>query len=38
MPRYFFHLEDGERIEDKRGHVLPDDDAALREAKRIKPR
>jgi hypothetical protein len=35
MPRYFFHLEGGlggERIADKRGHVLPDDNAARREA------
>jgi hypothetical protein len=35
MPRYFFHLEGGERIADKRGHDLPDDTAARREAKRI---
>jgi uncharacterized protein DUF6894 len=35
MPRYFFHLEGGERIADKRGHDLPDDIAARREAKRI---
>jgi hypothetical protein len=35
MPRYFFHLEDGERVEDKRGHLLPDDSAARREAERI---
>ena len=25
MPRYFFHLEGSELIEDKRGHVLRDD-------------
>ena len=35
MPRYFFHLEDGERIADKRGHDLPDDNAARREAEGI---
>jgi hypothetical protein len=35
MARYFFHLEDGERIEDTRGHDLPDDNAALREARQI---
>jgi hypothetical protein len=35
MPRYFFHLEDGQRVEDKRGHLLPDDGAARREAERI---
>jgi hypothetical protein len=35
MPRYFFHLEDGERIADKRGLDLPDDNAALREAEGI---
>jgi hypothetical protein len=35
MPRYFFHLEDGRRVEDKRGHLLPDDGAARREAERI---
>jgi hypothetical protein len=35
MPRYFFHLEGGERIEDKRGHVLRDDNAARREAEGI---
>ena len=34
MPRYFFHLEGrDERIPDKRGQILPDDAAALREAK-----
>jgi hypothetical protein len=35
MARYFFHLEDGERIQDRRGHDLPDDNAALREARQI---
>jgi len=30
MPRYFFHLEDGERICDQLGQELPDDHAALR--------
>jgi hypothetical protein len=35
MARYFFHLEDGERIQDRRGHDLPDDNAALREAQQI---
>ena len=35
MPRYFFHLEDDERIEDKRGRDLPDDSAARREAEGI---
>jgi hypothetical protein len=35
MPRYFFHLEGGERIEDKRGYVLRDDNAARREAEGI---
>lgn len=33
--RYFFHLEDDERIEDKRGRDLPDDSAARREAEGI---
>jgi hypothetical protein len=23
MPRYFFHVEDGERITDRRGQELP---------------
>ena len=33
MPRYFFHLEGREeRIADRRGQLLPDDAAALREA------
>jgi hypothetical protein len=35
MPRYFFHLEGGDRIADKRGHDLPDDIAARREGERI---
>jgi hypothetical protein len=35
MPRYFFHLEGSELIEDKRGHVLRDDNAAWREAEGI---
>ena len=36
MPQYFFHLECyEERIIDKRGQILPDEDAALREAKEI---
>jgi hypothetical protein len=33
MPRYFFHLEGREeRITDRRGQILPNEDAALREA------
>ena len=33
MPRYFFHLEGrGERVADRRGQILPDEAAALREA------
>jgi hypothetical protein len=33
MPRYFFHLEGREeRIADRRGQILPDEAAALREA------
>ena len=35
MPRYFFHLEGNERIADRRGHDLPDDSAARREAEGI---
>jgi hypothetical protein len=35
MPRYFFHLEGSERIADKRGQELPNDDAARREAEAI---
>jgi hypothetical protein len=34
MPRYFFHLEGREeRIADRQGQMLPDEAAALREAK-----
>ena len=29
MPRYFFHLEDGERVPDRLGQELADDSAAL---------
>jgi len=33
MPRYFFHLEGREeRVADRRGQILPDEAAALREA------
>jgi hypothetical protein len=33
MPLYFFHLEGREeRIADRRGQILPDEAAALREA------
>jgi hypothetical protein len=36
MPRYFFNLEGREeRITDRRGQVLPNENAALREAKEI---
>ena len=35
MPRYYFHLEGGEQIADKRGRDLPDDNAARREAEGI---
>jgi hypothetical protein len=35
MPRYFFHLEGDDLIADKRGHDLPDDNAAQREGERI---
>jgi hypothetical protein len=35
MPRYFFHLEDGERIRDQLGQELPDDHAALRLAAEV---
>jgi hypothetical protein len=36
MARYFFHLEGrNERIADRRGQILPDDGAALREADRV---
>jgi hypothetical protein len=32
MPRFYFHIEDGRRIEDKEGTVLPDVKAARVEA------
>jgi hypothetical protein len=32
MPRYFFHVQDGERIPDEEGLVLPGPDAARKEA------
>jgi hypothetical protein len=39
MPRYFFHLKGGlggsELVTDKRGHLLPDDGAARRQAEVI---
>jgi hypothetical protein len=36
MPRYFLHLEGREeRITDRRGQILPDEDAALREANEV---
>ena len=36
MPRYFFHIETREeRIADRRGQILPDEAAALREAREI---
>ena len=36
MPRYFFHLEGREeRIIDRRGQILPNENAALGEAKEI---
>jgi hypothetical protein len=35
MPRYYFHLEGAERIADRRGLDLPDDNAAQREAEGI---
>ena len=36
MQRYFFHLEGrGERVADRRGQMLPDEAAALREAKLV---
>jgi hypothetical protein len=36
MPRYFFHLEGRQEcITDRRGQALPNEDAALREAKGI---
>jgi hypothetical protein len=36
MPRYFLHLEGREeRITDRRGRILPDEVAALREANEV---
>lgn len=35
MTRYFFHTEDGLRLEDEDGTLLPSDDAARLEAVRI---
>jgi hypothetical protein len=36
MPRYFLHLEGREeRITDRRGRILPDEHAALREANEV---
>ena len=35
MPQYYFHLEGSERIADKRGRDLPNDNAARREAEGI---
>jgi hypothetical protein len=36
MPRYFLHLEGREeRITDRRGQILPDEDAALRESNEV---
>jgi hypothetical protein len=36
MPRYFFHLEgQEERVTDRRGQILPDEVAALREADKV---
>jgi hypothetical protein len=32
MPRYFFHVQDGERIPDEEGLILPGPDAARKEA------
>lgn len=32
MPRYFFHVHDGEDLTDKEGTVFPDDQAAESEA------
>jgi hypothetical protein len=32
MPRYFFHIRDGEYIPDHHGTELPDDEAAKHEA------
>ena len=36
MPRYFFHLEGRqERITDRRGQILPNEDSAWRESQKI---
>lgn len=35
MPRYHFHCEDGRRLPDPEGTVLPSDDAAKLEAVRV---
>ena len=36
MPRYFFHLEGREeRVADRRGQILSDEERALREAKEV---
>ena len=36
MPRYFFHLVEGERLfPDHKGEDLPSDDAARQEAQRV---
>ena len=35
MPRYFFHIENGERLTDDEGEEFADDPAALREAELI---
>lgn len=35
MPRYFFHVQDGEQFADLQGTVLADTEAAKREASRF---
>jgi hypothetical protein len=36
MPRYFLHLEGREeRVTDRRGQILPNEDASLREANEV---
>jgi hypothetical protein len=35
MPRYFFHIEDGGRVTDPTGEVLPDEQAAREAAEEI---
>jgi hypothetical protein len=35
MPRYLFHIENGERVTSDEGEEFPDDQAALREAELI---